>query len=130
MLNHVMVGSNDIERSKRFYDAVLGVLGAGEPMRHKADSGHTRLFYRHDGSTFSVSEPINGEEATPANGGTVGFKCSSPDQVREFHDVAVAHGGTSIENPPGLRDGSMGPLHLAYVRDPDGNKLCAIYRGK
>ena len=130
MLNHVMIGSNDIERSKRFYDAVLAVLGAGEPMRHKADSGHTRLFYRHDGSTFSISEPINGEQATPANGGTIGFKCSSPDQVREFHDVAVAHGGTSIENPPGLRDGSMGPLHLAYVRDPDGNKLCAIYRGK
>lgn len=130
MLNHVMVGSNDIERSKRFYDAVLGVLGAGEPMRHKADSGHTRLFYRHDGSTFSISEPINGEEATPANGGTIGFKCSSPEQVREFHDVAVAHGGQSIENPPGLRDGSMGPLHLAYVRDPDGNKLCALYRGK
>lgn len=130
MLNHIMVGSNDIERSKRFYDAVLSVLGAGEPMRHKADSGHTRLFYRHDGSTFSISEPINGEEATPANGSTIGFKCSSPEQVKQFHDVAVAHGGKSIEDPPGLRDGSMGPLHLAYVRDPDGHKLCALYRGK
>ena len=130
MLNHIMVGSNDIERSKRFYDAVLGVLGAGEPMRHKADSGHTRLFYRHDGSTFSISEPINGEEATPANGSTIGFKCNSPEQVRQFHDVAVASGGKSIEDPPGLREGSMGPLHLAYVRDPDGHKLCALYRGK
>lgn len=130
MLNHVMVGSNDIERSKRFYDAVLATLGAGEPVRNTAPSGHTRLFYRHDGSTFCVSEPINGEAATFANGGTIGFKCSSPEQVKEFHEVALAHGGTSIENPPGLRNGSLGAMYLAYVRDPDGNKLCAIHRPK
>lgn len=130
MLNHVIVGSNDIERSKRFYDAVLGVLGAGEGFRNEAPSGHKRLFYRHDGSSFGISEPINGEAATPANGGTIGFKCSSPEQVKEFHDVAVAHGGTSIEEAPGLRNGSLGALHLAYVRDPDGNKLCAAYRAK
>jgi catechol 2,3-dioxygenase-like lactoylglutathione lyase family enzyme len=130
MFNHIMVGSNDIERSKRFYDAVLGTLGAGEPNRNKAPTGHTRLFYRHDGGVFCVSEPINGEEATVANGGTIGFKCSSPDKVREFHDAAVAHGGTSIEQPPGLRDGGLGPLYLAYVRDPDGHKLCAIHRPK
>ena len=128
MFSHMMVGSNDIERSQRFYDAVLGTLGAGAPMRHRADSGHMRLFYRHDGSTFCVSEPIDGEPATHANGGTIGFQCGSPAQVIEFHDVAVAHGGTSIEGAPGLRTSSMGPLHLAYVRDPDGNKLCAIYR--
>ena len=128
MLNHVMVGSNDIERSKHFYDAVLGVLGAGEPMRNKAHTGHTRLFYRHDGSTFCISEPINDEPATFANGGTVAFKCDSPEQVREFHDTAVAHGGASIEDAPGLRNSSLGPVHLAYVRDPDGNKLCAIHR--
>lgn len=128
MFNHVMVGSNDIERSKRFYDAVLGVLGAGEPLRNVAASGHTRLFYRHDGSSFCVTEPINGEDATVANGGTIAFKCSSPEQVRAFHDTAVAHGGQSIEDPPGLRDGALGAMHLAYVRDPDGNKLCAIYR--
>ena len=130
MLNHVMLGSNDIERSKRFYDAVLAVLGAGEPIRNVAPSGHTRLFYRHDGSTFGISEPINGEPATFANGGTIGFKCHSPEQVQTFHDVAVAHGGQSIEQPPGLRSGSLGAMHLAYVRDPDGNKLCAIYRVK
>ncbi len=130
MFNHVMIGSNDIERSKRFYDAVLGTLGAGEPLRHKANSGHTRLFYRHDGSTFCLTEPINGEEATVANGGTIGFKCSSPEQVREFHDIAIANGGKSIEDLPGLRDSSLGALYLAYVRDPDGHKLCAIYRAK
>ena len=130
MFSHVMIGSNDIERSKRFYDAVLGTLGAGEPLRNKATTGHTRLFYRHDGSTFCISEPIDDEPATSANGGTVGFKCDSPEQVREFHDVAVAHGGTSIEDPPGLRNGSVGAMHLSYVRDPDGNKLCAMYRVK
>ena len=130
MFSHVMVGTNDIERSKRFYDAVLGTLGAGEPLRNTASTGHTRLFYRHDGSTFCVSEPINGEPASSANGGTIGFKCSSPEQVQELHDAAVAHGGTSIEQPPGLREGKMGAMHLAYVRDPDGNKLCAIHRVK
>ncbi len=131
MFNHVMVGSNDLERSKRFYDAVLGTLGAGEPIYNTTTSGHTRLFYRHDGNTFAVSQPINDEEATFANGGTIAFKCNSPEQVREFHDVAVAHGGTSIENPPGLRDSNMGTaFYLAYVRDPDGNKLCAIHRVK
>ena len=130
MFNHVMIGTNDIERSKRFYDAVLGTLGAGEPVRNTAGSGHTRLFYRHEGSTFCVSEPINGEVATFANGGTIGFKCNSPEQVREFHDTAVAHGGESIEDAPGLREGSLGAMHLAYVRDPDGNKLCAIHRAK
>lgn len=128
MFSHVMVGTSDIERSKRFYDAVLGVLGAGEPLRNTAKTGHARLFYRHDGGTFCVSEPINGEAATFANGGTVGFKCSSPEQVARFHDTAVAHGGTSIEEPPGPRAGQFGPLFLAYVRDPDGNKLCALHR--
>ena len=130
MFNHIMIGTNDIERSKRFYDVVLGTLGAGEPVRNQAKSGHNRLFYRHEGSTFCISEPINGEAATFANGGTIGFKCSSPEQVREFHDTAVAHGGESIEDAPGLREGSLGAMHLAYVRDPDGNKLCAIHRAK
>jgi catechol 2,3-dioxygenase-like lactoylglutathione lyase family enzyme len=130
MLSHVMIGSNDIDKSKRFYDAVLGTLGAGEPLRSPAPSGHIRLFYRHDGSSFCVSQPINGENATCANGGTIGFKCASPEQVQAFHDTAVARGGTSIEEPPGLRDSAMGPMYLAYVRDPDGNKLCAIYRVK
>lgn len=128
MFNHIMIGSNDIERSKRFYDAVLATLGAGEPIRNEAPSGHIRLFYRHAGNTFCVTEPINDEPATVANGATLGFKCSSLEMVKAFHDTAVEHGGTSIEDPPGLRQGPMGPIHLAYVRDPDGHKLCAIYR--
>lgn len=130
MFNHIMVGTNDIEKSKTFYDAVLATLGAGEALRNAASTGHNRLFYRHEGNAFCVSEAINDEEATWANGSTIGFKCSSPEQVKIFHDTAVAHGGTSIEEPPGLRNGTLGALHLAYVRDPDGHKLCAVYRVK
>jgi catechol 2,3-dioxygenase-like lactoylglutathione lyase family enzyme len=130
MFSHIMVGTNDIERSKRFYDAVLAVLGAPEGVRNTAGSGHERVFYRHGGHSFGVSQPINGESACHANGGTIGFKCESPEQVKAFHDVAVAHGGQSIEQPPGLREGAMGAMHLSYVRDPDGNKLCALYRVK
>ena len=130
MFSHIMVGSNDIERSKRFYDAVLGTLGAGEPHRNVNATGQTRLFYRHDGGSFGISEPINGEAASFANGGTIGFKCSSAEQVKAFHDAGIAHGGSSIEAPPGLREGAMGAMHLSYVRDPDGNKLCALFRMK
>ena len=128
MFNHIMVGSNDLARSEAFYNAVLGVLGAGPALRKHSPSGHMRLFYRHEGNTFCVAEPIDGEPATCANGATIGFKCSSPEQAKHFHDVAVAAGGTSIEDPPGLRTSTLGSLYLAYVRDPDGNKLCALYR--
>ncbi|MCK7592342.1 VOC family protein [Pseudomarimonas salicorniae] len=128
MFSHVMLGTNDIERAKRFYDAVLGVLGVGEPIRNLSAGGKARLFYRHQGQTFCVSEPINGDPASFGNGSTIGFRCDSPEQVRAFHDAAVAHGGTSIEDPPGLREVAMGSLYLAYVRDPDGNKLNALHR--
>ena len=128
MLNHVMIGSNDIERSKSFYNAVLGVLGASAPMEHVNDTGQTRLFYIHNGSTFSVSEPIDGKPASAANGSTIGFICESPEQVKEFHDAAVANGGTSVEDPPGPREGTMGVMHLCYFLDPDGHKICGIHR--
>ncbi|TRD11011.1 VOC family protein [Erythrobacter insulae] len=128
MINHIMIGSNDIERSKAFYTKVLGVLGAGEPMAHVNDTGQTRLFYMHDGDTFSISEPINGEPANTANGFTIGFKCDSLDQVKELHDVAVANGGATCEDPPGPREGSMGVMNLCYFTDPDGHKICGIHR--
>ena len=95
MLSHVMIGANDIQKTKQFYDAVLGVLGAAPAMEHVNDTGHTRLFYAHNGSTFSVSEPINGESASVANGSTIGFVCDSPDQLQASHDAPVANGGTT-----------------------------------
>lgn len=130
MFSHIMLGTNDIARSKRFYDAVLKVLGAGDAFENTNATGQTRLFYRHDGATFSLSEPIDGQPAGAGNGSTIGFKCDSPEQVQQFHDVAVANGGQSIEEPPGPRENSLGVMYLAYVRDPDGNKLCALHRPK
>jgi catechol 2,3-dioxygenase-like lactoylglutathione lyase family enzyme len=128
MFSHLMIGSNNLARAQRFYNAVLGVLGAGEPLHNVNKTGHTRLFYRHAGATFCITEPINGEDASVANGSTIGFKCNSAEQVEQFHATALAHGGTAIEEPPGLREGPGGGLVLAYVRDPDGHKLCALYR--
>lgn len=128
MLFHTMIGSNDIERSKRFYDALLSTLGVAEATLNMAGSGHTRLFYRDEGGTnFIVTEPIDDEPATVANGSTIAFNCSSPEQVEEFHNVAIENGGTSIEDLPGPRESAMGTIYLTYVRDPDGNKLCGIY---
>lgn len=131
MFSHIMVGANDLEKSKQFYTAVLGTLGfTGEPMTNVADSGHTRLFFLHNGGVLAVSEPINDEPACFANGGTIGFRCETAEQVKAFHDAGVANGGTTDQDPPGLRaGGALGPMHLSYVRDPDGNKLCAMYRG-
>ena len=72
--------------------------------------------------------PINGEPATFANGGTIGFAMQSPEQADAFHAAGVANGGTTCEDPPGWREGPGGKLYLAYLRDPDGNKLCVLHR--
>ncbi len=130
MFSHVMIGSNDIKRSETFYTAVLGVLGADAPFQNENKSGQMRLFYRHDNMVFGVTEPINGEAATVANGATIGFACSSPEQVNEFHDVAVANGAVSVEDPPGPREGLTGTLYLCYFLDPDGHKICGMHRSR
>jgi catechol 2,3-dioxygenase-like lactoylglutathione lyase family enzyme len=124
MFSHVMVGSNDIARSKKFYDALFGALG-GEP---GVQDPRGRLVYVHDGGRFLVSRPIDGAAATHANGGTIGFTLSGPDQAEAWHKAGVANGGAAIEDPPGVRSGASGELYLAYLRDPDGNKLCALHR--
>ena len=123
MFSHVMIGTNDLEKAKAFYDALLGTLGVA-PARV---DGH-RIFYRTPTGIFSVSKPIDGKPATAANGGTVGFACSSTEQADAWHAAGVANGGKSCENPPGVREGSAGKLYLAYLRDLDGNKLCALHR--
>lgn len=128
MLSHIIIGTSDIEKARAFYDKVLAVLGAGEPLVNVNSTGQTRLFYMTDGPFFGITEPINGEPPTVANGSTIGFQCDSPEQVKELHDVAVANGATSIEDPPGQRDGSLGVMHLCYFTDPDGHKICGIHR--
>ena len=124
MYSHIMVGSNDQARSKKFYDAVFGAMGAKPAVTD--DKG--RLIYLHNDGIFMVSPPINGERATHANGGTIGFRCASSEQVKAWHEAGVASGGVSCEDPPGVREGAFGKLFLAYLRDPDGNKLCGLYR--
>jgi len=123
MFSHIMVGTNDLDRAKFFYDTLLGTLGVGPAMV----DGH-RIFYLSPAGVFAVSKPIDGQAATVANGATIGFACSSPDQVKAWHDAGVGAGGVSCEDPPGVREGSVGKLYLAYLRDPDGNKLCAMHR--
>ncbi len=123
MFSHIMIGANDLDKAKTFYDAVLGTLGVSPAMV----DGH-RIFYMTPTGVFSVSKPINGEPASFANGGTVGFACSSPEQADAWHAAGVANGGTTCEDPPGVREGGMGKLYLAYLRDPDGNKLCGLHR--
>ena len=124
MFSHMMVGSNDIARSKTFYDALFGAMG-GKP-GFEDDKG--RLIYMHNGGLFLVSKPIDGASATHANGGTVGFTMDGPAQADAWHKAGVANGGTSIEDAPGVRQGGFGDLYLAYLRDPDGNKICALHR--
>src|ERR1700755_3639458 len=123
MFSHVMIGTNDLEKAKSFYDALLGTLGVqpGRVDRH-------RIFYRTKTGTFSVSKPIDGKPATPANGGTIGFTADSAQAADAFHAAAIAEGGTTCEEPPGIREGSGIKLYIAYLRDPDGNKLCALHR--
>ena len=125
MFSHIMVGTNDLERAKNFYNEALGALGI-QPATIGA--GEHRIFYRTPTGAFSVSKPIDGKPATVANGGTIGFSCSSQKQVDDWHAAGIANGGTTCENPPGVREGAAGKLYLAYMRDPDGNKICALHR--
>jgi catechol 2,3-dioxygenase-like lactoylglutathione lyase family enzyme len=120
MFSHIMVGTNDAERSRDFYNRLFGKEGGTD------DKGRTA--WRNKGSVFMISRPINGESATPANGGTIGFAFDSPEEVDAWHKRGVVAGGTSCEDPPGYRENAFGKLYLAYLRDPDGNKLCGLHR--
>jgi catechol 2,3-dioxygenase-like lactoylglutathione lyase family enzyme len=120
MFTHIMVGSNNFDKSKAFYDAALGALGV--PAGH-AHNG--RAFYSHDGGNFGMGAPADGNVATYANGGTIGFKASNPEAVDAFHAAGQANGGT-CDGEPGIRTGGGRPMYGAYLRDPDGNKVCAF----
>ena len=121
MFSHIVVGSNDSARSKKFYDAVFTAIGA----QPGAEVREGRIAYSHNGTRFIVTKPNDGKPATNANGGTIGFTMSSQEQAAAWHKAGVANGGTSIEDPPGVRPNGA---YLAYLRDPDGNKLVAVAR--
>lgn len=124
MFSHIMLGANDIEASKKFYDATLGALGVNPGFAD--DKG--RVFWMAPTGIFAISKPINGEPACHANGGTVGFAVKSPEEADAWHAAGLANGGTTCEDPPGVREGAGGKLYLAYLRDPAGNKICALHR--
>lgn len=124
MFSHVMVGTNDIEVSKQFYDAILSALGC--PGGVIDDKG--RCFYMTKTGVFGVTKPIDGNAASCANGGTIGFAAKSEAEVDEWHKAGLANGGAECEDPPGVRENAFGNLYVAYLRDPDGNKVCALYR--
>lgn len=125
MYSHVVLGSNDLARSRRFYDAVMAVIGFEPGL--EVDYNSPRLLYQHNGGLLGIATPLDGKPATSANGGTIGLLMNSPAQVDAFHAAALANGGTTCEDPPGPRETPAGSLYLAYVRDPDGNKLCAFH---
>ena len=124
MFSHVMIGADDVDASKRFYDAALGALGV--PPGRKDEKG--RVFYRTPTGVFAITKPINGQPASCGNGSTVGFAAGSAEQADAWHKAGLENGGTPIEDPPGIREGPIGKLYLAYLRDPAGNKVCALHR--
>jgi len=123
MFTHIFLGAKDLEASRQFYDATLGALG------HAPGAGNsTRYVYRTPTGTFGITLPINGEAATFGNGSTFGFAAKSEAEVDAFHAAGVAHGGVTCEDPPGLRKNPAFTYYIAYLRDPAGNKICAMYR--
>jgi catechol 2,3-dioxygenase-like lactoylglutathione lyase family enzyme len=123
MFNHVVLGANDIGRARRFYDALFAVFGVAPTI-----VGETYVGYIIGDIEFFVTQPINGQPATYANGGTIGFKAVSREQVDAWHAAGLANGGIDTEDPPGVRDVGRDKRYNAYLRDPDGNKICAVYR--
>ena len=126
MFSHIMVGANDIEKSKIFYDNLLGVLGAKKGVFVPNLTGQKRYFYFFNENTFCITEPIDGNTATPGNGNTVAFNVPDEETGNKWHQVGLEHGGGSIEDPPCIREFEDIRIYLAYLKDPSGNKICAI----
>lgn len=119
-----MIGANDVNESKQFYDAILATMGYKPGVIDEKG----RCFYMNKSGVFALTKPIDGNPATFANGGTIGFNAKTPEIADEWHTVGLANGGSECEEPPGLRSGTIGELYLAYLRDPSGNKICALHR--
>lgn len=124
MFSHIMLGANDVEASKTFYDATLGELGCKPGVMDEKG----RCFYFSKSGVFALSKPIDGESACNGNGSTIGFAAESPAAADAWHKAGLANGGVACEDPPGIREGANGKLYLAYLRDPSGNKICALHR--
>ena len=134
MLTYVYVGTNDLARAIRFYEAALAPLGlprcvTGDPEWDRISAGWG--IYEDGGArelAFWVGTPFDGRAASIGNGSMVAFRAGSWQEVDDFHAAALAHGG-SCEGAPGLRPHYGPDFYAAYVRDPDGNKLAVVSRG-
>ena len=124
MFSHIMVGANDVQEAKVFYDAILGAMGHEPGVID--DKG--RCFYFTPTGIFAITNPINGEPASHGNGCTIGFAAENPAAADAWHAAGLANGGSTCEEPPGVREGAAGKLYLAYLLDPSGNKICALHR--
>ena len=124
MFSHIMIGVNDLEKSRVFYDAILQTLGYRKGVLDPKE----RYFYFGGGNILALTKPINGEPAFHGNGTTIGFSSESPEQVDSWYSLGLANGGVSCEDPPGIRKSGKFQLYLAYLRDPSNNKICAMYR--
>ena len=128
MFSHVMIGTNDIEKAKAFYDSVLATLDIRPGPLEALQDGRLRVLYRASGGVFALTQPLDCRPASYGNGETIGFRASSPEQANAWHSAGIAAGGQSIEDPPGVRVNSAGKLYVAYLRDLDGHKICALHR--
>ena len=122
MFSHIMIGADDVDVAKTFYDAVLGALGVAPGEIDPKG----RCFYRTERGVFAISAPIDGSPASHGNGSTIGFHAASPAAADAWHTAGLENGGVTCEDPPGERGGPNG-LYLAYLRDPSGNKICAVH---
>ena len=124
MFSHIMIGANDVKASKIFYDAILAELGHKPGVMDEKG----RCFYFTDTGVLALTKPINGEAASHGNGTRIGFAATTPEQADAWQAAGVANGGVACEDAPGVREGTIGKLYLAYLRDPSGNKVCALHR--
>jgi catechol 2,3-dioxygenase-like lactoylglutathione lyase family enzyme len=123
MFSHIMVGSNNIDKAAEFYDTVLEPFGATRFLKNETRAGYSTP----DGGRFIICTPFDKSAATFGNGTMISFKAPSAAAVDTFYKAALAAGGKD-EGAPGPRGTNNPPPYVAYVRDPDGNKLAALHR--
>jgi catechol 2,3-dioxygenase-like lactoylglutathione lyase family enzyme len=124
MIAYSTLGVNDMTRAIRFYDAVFAPLGA---VRDATSETWTGYSCAGDRARFFLTRPFDRAAATSGNGGMLAFLGEDRAAIDAFYAAALAHGGAD-EGPPGVREGMNPVFYAAYVRDPDGNKLCAFVR--
>ena len=121
MFTHICISAQDLAASKAFYDAALTPLGVASV----GQINDRTCVYATETGKLLVMTPADGTTATYANGGTIGFQAADAAAVDAFHAAGLAAGGTD-EGAPGPRPNAPGNAYGAYLRDPDGNKVCAF----